>query len=51
MRHGRTACTLAALALSTFLCRVRSLVRNELGPAEGMALAEALKGNTTLKTL
>eukprot|EP00964_Phaeocystis_antarctica_P135563 scaffold99910_cov60-Phaeocystis_antarctica.AAC.1 len=51
VRHGRTACTLAALALYTFLSRVRSLAVNELGPAAGMALAEALKGNTTLTYL
>eukprot|EP00964_Phaeocystis_antarctica_P152870 scaffold120925_cov63-Phaeocystis_antarctica.AAC.1 len=43
--------TLAALALLTFLCRVRSLRYNDLGPAGGMALAEALKGNTTLTSL
>eukprot|EP00964_Phaeocystis_antarctica_P044296 scaffold25455_cov45-Phaeocystis_antarctica.AAC.2 len=40
-----------ALALFTFLCRVRSLYNNKLGPAAGMALAEALKGNTTLTSL
>ena len=51
--------TLAALALlSTFLRHLRSLYGNNLGPAGGMAtdgdcmaIAEALKGNTTLKTL
>ena len=44
--------TLAALTLlSTFLRRLRSLYGNNLGPAGGMAIAEALKGNTTLKTL
>ena len=41
----------AALARFTFLCRVRSLHYNNLGPEGGMALAEALKSNTTLKTL
>ena len=51
MRHGRTACTLAALALFTLLCRVRSLGYNNLGPEGGMALAEALKSNTALKSL
>ena len=46
------ACTLAALALFTFsLRRLRSLMSNDLGPEAGMALAEALKSNTTLKTL
>eukprot|EP00964_Phaeocystis_antarctica_P046062 scaffold26560_cov53-Phaeocystis_antarctica.AAC.2 len=43
--------TLAALALFTFLCRVRSLFDNKLGPEAGMAFAEALKGNTTLTFL
>eukprot|EP00964_Phaeocystis_antarctica_P114315 scaffold78295_cov57-Phaeocystis_antarctica.AAC.1 len=43
--------TLAALALFTFLCRVRSLDGNKLDPVAGMALAEALKGNTTLTSL
>ena len=43
--------TLAALALVTCLCRLRSLHYNNLGPAGGMALAEALKGNTTLTSL
>eukprot|EP00964_Phaeocystis_antarctica_P074426 scaffold45752_cov56-Phaeocystis_antarctica.AAC.1 len=31
--------------------RLRSLFGNKLGPAAGMAFAEALKGNTTLMTL
>eukprot|EP00964_Phaeocystis_antarctica_P073629 scaffold45193_cov43-Phaeocystis_antarctica.AAC.6 len=43
--------TLAALALSTFLYRVRSLDENQIGPEGGMAVAEALKVNKTLKTL
>eukprot|EP00964_Phaeocystis_antarctica_P053831 scaffold31616_cov59-Phaeocystis_antarctica.AAC.1 len=52
VRHVRTACTLAALAhLTTFLCRVRSLNDNKLGPEGGMAFAEVLKGNTTLTSL
>ena len=33
------------------LCRVRSLGGNKLGPEGGMALAEALKSNTTLRFL
>ena len=37
--------------LHFFLRRLRSLQFNELGPEGGMALAEALKSNTTLKTL
>ena len=36
---------------SPFLCRVRRLEHNQLGPEGGMALAEALKSNTTLKGL
>ena len=40
-----------ALARFTFLCRVRSLWKNNLGPEGGMALAEALKSNTTLTSL
>eukprot|EP00964_Phaeocystis_antarctica_P001626 scaffold859_cov59-Phaeocystis_antarctica.AAC.1 len=51
VRHGRAARTLAALALFTFLCRLHSLYANFVGPAAGMALAEALKGNTTLTSL
>ena len=44
--------TLAALAPShPSFCRVRRLQRNKLGPEGGMALAEALKSNTTLKEL
>ena len=43
--------TLAALALLTLLRRLRSLENNKLGPEGGMALAEALKKNKTLKTL
>eukprot|EP00964_Phaeocystis_antarctica_P094673 scaffold61334_cov55-Phaeocystis_antarctica.AAC.1 len=50
-RMAHSHATLAALALFTFLCRVRSLLMNNLGPAAGMALAEALKGNTTLTSL
>eukprot|EP00964_Phaeocystis_antarctica_P118434 scaffold82224_cov52-Phaeocystis_antarctica.AAC.1 len=46
-RHAK----LAAFALFTFFCRVRSLGSNKLGPAAGMAIAEALKGNTTLTSL
>ena len=46
-----TARTLAAPALFTLLCRVHSLYKNGLGPAAGMALAEVLKGNTTLTSL
>ena len=47
-----TACTLAALAPAhPSVCRVRSLGWNQLGPEGGMALAEALKSNTTLKGL
>ena len=47
-----TACTLAALAPShPSFCRVHSLSYNKLGPEGGMALAEALKSNTTLETL
>eukprot|EP00964_Phaeocystis_antarctica_P091087 scaffold58355_cov66-Phaeocystis_antarctica.AAC.8 len=41
----------AALALFTFLLHLRSLGGNNLGPEGGMAIAEALKGNTTLKAL
>ena len=37
--------------LHFFLRRLRSLRSNLLGPEGGMALAEALKSNTTLKTL
>ena len=52
MPYGPTACRLAALALYTLpLPCVRSLGPNNLGPEAGMALAEALKSNTTLKTL
>ena len=36
---------------SPCLRRVRSLSVNSLGPEGGMALAEALKSNTTLKEL
>ena len=36
---------------SPCLRRVRRLYGNELGPEGGMALAEALKSNTTLETL
>ena len=44
--------TLAALAPShPSFCRVRRLQRNKLGPEGGMALAEALKSNTTLEHL
>ena len=42
--------TLAALAPShPSFCRVRRLYGNKLGRKGGMALAEALKSNTTLK--
>ena len=51
MPYGPAACKLTALARSTCLRRLRSLNGNNLGPEDGMALAEALKGNTTLKTL
>ena len=52
MPYGPTACRLAALALYTLpLPCVRSLGPNNLGPEAGMALAEALKSNTTLKSL
>jgi hypothetical protein len=37
--------------LHVFLRRLRSLGGNKLGPEGGMALAEALKSNTTLKWL
>ena len=43
-----TRCT---RSFSPFLCRVRRLSDNKLGPEGGMALAEALKSNTTLETL
>ena len=47
-----TACTLAALAPAhPSVCRVRRLGYNKLGPEGGMALAEALKSNTTLEEL
>ena len=36
---------------SRAFCRLRSLWDNKLGPAAGMAFAEALKGNTTLTYL
>ena len=39
------------LPFPSILRRVRSLHYNNLGPEGGMALAEALKSNTTLKTL
>ena len=42
---------LAALALFTLRRRLRSLFANNLGPAGGMAIAEALKSNTTLTSL
>ena len=43
---------LAALAPSHLPSRcVRSLENNKLGPEAGVALAEALKGNTTLNRL
>ena len=46
------ACTLTALAPShPSFCRVRRLRDNELGPEGGMAFAEALKSNTTVKML
>ena len=51
VRQAPRACTLPAPALFTFRCRVRSLRYNELGPAAGIALAEVLKGNTTLTYL
>ena len=51
MPYNPTARTLAALALVNLLRRVRSLNSNNLGPEGGMAIAEALKENTTLKTL
>ena len=38
-------------SFSPFLCRVCRLEDNRLGPDGGMALAEALKNNTTLKKL
>ena len=38
-------------ALFTCLRRLRSLGTNELGPEAGMALAEALQSNKTLKKL
>ena len=37
--------------LLLFFCCVCRLVGNELGPEGGMALAEALKSNTTLEYL
>ena len=49
---ARGARRLAALAPShPYLCRVRSLESNKLGPEAGMALTEVLKSNTTLKGL
>ena len=42
---------LCTCSFSPCLCRVRRLCDNELGPEGGMALAEALKSNTTLKEL
>jgi len=36
---------------SSWLRRLRSLGLNKLGPKGGMALAEALKSNTTLEKL
>ena len=39
------------LGLFTCLRRMRRLPKNNLGPEGGMALAEALKVNTTLKRL
>ena len=38
--------------LSTHLCsHARSISSNDLGPKGGVALAEGLKGNTTLRSL
>ena len=52
MPYRPTACTFLTLALPTsFLRRLRSLNGNNLGPAVGMAFAEALEGNTTLTFL
>ena len=48
-RGGPTLATLAPSHPS--LCRVRRLGRNKLGPEGGMALAEALKSNSTLERL
>ena len=48
---GPKAYTLAAFALFTLLRRSRSLRGNGLGDEAGMALAEALKINTTLTYL
>ena len=42
---------LCTCSFSPFLCRVRRLGDTKLGPKGGMALAEALKSNTTLKEL
>ena len=39
------------VVLFTFLRRLRSLMMNKLGPEGGMALIEALRGNTTLTFL
>ena len=44
------ACCTRPFSPSPF-CRVHRLGANNLGPEAGMALAEALKSNTTLRTL
>ena len=48
--HPRCTGSFLAPSQPSFRC-VRRLGGNELGPEGGMALAEALKSNTTLKTL
>ena len=56
MRRCRRAFAFVSMPLvtrlSTRLCsRARSLAGNSLGPKGGLALAEGLKGNTTLQSL